>query len=137
MRTGGTRMRQAVRLLTCACLLLAFTGLAATPLAALLPQEDQCDCGCQHEKGKLCCCRRAAHQAGPALESSRGCPGKCQHATPVPLRVGLFLPLPRRAAAALVVVSSATLGVPWTLVTPSFTYSLRDRSPPPSAKVHS
>ena len=35
MPIGGARMRAAVRLLTCACLILVFAGLAATPLAGL------------------------------------------------------------------------------------------------------
>jgi len=39
MAIGGARIRAAVRFLTCACLLLAFTGLAAAPLAVLLPGQ--------------------------------------------------------------------------------------------------
>jgi hypothetical protein len=124
-------MREAVRLLTCASLILVFVGLAAAPLAGLIPQQDQCNCGCQHENGKLCCCRRAAREAAPALESALGCPGKCRYTTPVPLRLGLFLPLPSRtAAAALVVVTRASAGSSQAVPTVSSVYSLRDRSPP-------
>ena len=138
MRDVPARMQAVVRLATCVCLLLSFTGLAAAPLAGLLPGQDDCGCGCSHENGKLCCCRRAARERGPTLESAGRCPGKCQCATAVPLRVGLFLPLPRRApAAALTVVSRAASGVQRTAATVSFTYSLRDRSPPPSPNVES
>jgi hypothetical protein len=131
---GGTQMRAAVRLLTCACLLLAFTGLAATPLAGLLPGQGDCNCGCQHENGKRCCCRRAAHEAGAKFESAAGCPGKCGCSTAVPLRVGLFLPHPTSSAAAVLPVVSRTTEAAAQFPPDSSLFSiLRDRSPPLAA----
>ena len=133
----GARVRAWVRLLTCFCLLLCFGGLAATPLAGLLPGKNDCNCGCQHENGKPCCCRRAAREAGPTFESEPTCPGNCRSATLVPLRVGLFLPLPRRnAGETLTTVSRAAVSTTQTQRDILHINALRDRSPPGTASPH-
>ena len=131
MTFGAARMGAAIRLLTCACLILVFTGLAATPLAGLLPGRNDCNCGCRHEGGKLCCCRRAAREAGATIESAAGCPGNCGCATMVPPRAGLFLPhLGQSTSDALPVVSRPTTGAEQIPPDFSLTKTLRDRSPP-------
>jgi hypothetical protein len=131
MQAGRALARKGVRLLTCAGLLLAVTALAATPLAALFPRDPHCNCGCQHEGGKPCCCRRAARSAGPTLESGEDCSGNCRQAPPVPLRLGSCLPCQRGAGVmAPAVASRAPLAPPQVIPAVSFTYALRDRSPP-------
>ena len=131
MTAGKPLMRASVRLVTCACLLLVFSALAAAPLARLLPQQDQCNCGCQHDGRHACCCRRAARQAGAYFEATGGCPGKCQLATPVPLRLGLFLPLRRGAFVSGLVAASRAIPV-FTPCIPGAPCSaaLHERSPP-------
>jgi len=131
MKTGRALIGSGVRLLTCVCLLLSFSALAATPLAALIPREENCNCGCQHEGGKPCCCRRAARATGPMLVSGEECPGNCRSASPVPLRLGSFLPLHRDAGVmVLPVASGAPLAPAQVIPAVSFTYALRGRSPP-------
>ena len=125
------RRGAASRLLTCACLLVVYTGLAATPLALLLTPANKCNCACRHENGKACCCRRAAHAPGPRFESAASCPGNCQCATQVPLRVGLFLPRPKSSIAGVLSVTSSA-AVEAADIPPAFSPAniLRERSPP-------
>ena len=131
MRGGGSLIQEGVRLLTCLCLLLVFVAFAASPLAGLLPRKEECTCGCQHDGRRPCCCRRAARQAGACFESTGGCPGKCQLATPVPLRLGLFLPLRRVACAFGLVAARQAIPVFAPFIPgASRSAALHERSPP-------
>jgi hypothetical protein len=129
MTAARVRTRAAVQLLTCACLLLVFTGLALSPLAVLLPGQNDCNCGCQHETGKLCCCRRAARNAGSTFESAAGCPGNCRHAVPFSPRL-LYFPLATSAATSLTALCPVDPAGPVLHPDVHFSDTLRDRSPP-------
>ena len=133
MNARGATSRHYANLLASLCLLVAFGGLAATPLAALLTAKEECKCCAKHDGTHPCCCRRAARTAGASIESAWCCAGQCRLGTPVPLRLGLFVPLEPSSGVSRPATGALAICLPSHSVRSSwFGCALHERSPPPA-----